>query len=61
MLPVLPDLEEFSLHNFSLQKKHKSLRLQLARADIIHSQRENKEILDPEKHTFSMYLEHKSA
>ena len=52
MLPVLPDLEEFSLHNYSLQNKHKSLRLQLGRAGIIHSQREIKEILDHEKHTF---------
>ena len=28
------------LRNFSLQNKRKSLRVQLARADIIHSQRE---------------------
>jgi len=28
------------LHNFSVQNKRKSLRVQLARADIIHSQRE---------------------
>ena len=35
----IPDLRVF-LHNFSLQNKRKSLRIQLARANIIHSQRE---------------------
>ena len=28
---------------------------------LIHSQREIKEILDPEKHTFSINSEHKST
>ena len=42
------------LHNFSLQNKQ-------ARGDIIHSQREIKEILDPEKHTFSINSERKST
>ena len=31
------------------------------RADFIHSQREIKKILDPEKHTFSIKSEHKST
>ena len=35
----IPELRVF-LHKFSLQNKRKSLRVQLARADIIHSQRE---------------------
>ena len=40
----------------------KSLRLQqLARADIIHSNREMKEIFNPEKLTLSINSEHKSA
>ena len=41
--------------------KQKSLRVQLAQADIIHSQREIKEIFDPEKHTCSIKSEHKST
>ena len=41
--------------------KRKSLRVQQARADIIHSNREIKEIFDPEKLTFSINSEHKSA
>ena len=45
-----------------LLNKRKSLRLQqLARADIIHSNREIKEIFDPEKLTLSINSEHKSA
>ena len=44
--------KEFSYINFSLQNKRKSLRVQLERADIIHSQREIKEILDPENSPF---------
>ena len=44
-----------------LLNKPKSLRLQPARADIIHSNRENKEIFDPEKLTFSINSEYKSA
>ena len=42
--------------------KRKSLRLQQpGRADIIHSNREIKEIFDPEKLTLSINSEHKSA
>ena len=37
------------------------LRVQQAQADIIHSNREIKEISDPEKFTFSINSEHKSA
>ena len=40
------------LYNFSLQNKRKSLRVQLERADIIHSQRDIKEIFDPESSPF---------
>ena len=44
-----------------LLNKRKSLRLQQpARADIIHSNREIKEISDPEKLIFSINSEHKS-
>ena len=39
----------------------KSLRVQQARADIIHSNREIKEIFHPEKLTFFFNPEHKSA
>ena len=39
----------------------KSLRVQQARADIIHSNREIKEIFDPEKLTLSINSEHKSS
>ena len=57
----MPELRVF-LHNFSLQNKHKRLRvLTSRRADFIHSQREIKEILDPEKHTFSIKSEHEST
>ena len=38
--------------NFSIQNKRKSLRVQLERADIIRSQREIKEIFDPENAPF---------
>ena len=45
-----------------LLNKRKSLRLeQPAWADIIHSNREIKEIFDPEKLTLSINSEHKSA
>ena len=44
-----------------LLNKRKSLRVQQARADIIHSNREIKEIFDPEKLTFSINSAHKSA
>ena len=45
-----------------LLNKRKSLGLQqLVRADIIHSNREIKEIFDPEKLTLSINSEHKSA
>ena len=43
-----------------LLNKHKSLRVQQGRADIIHSNREIKEIFDPEKLTFSVNSEHKT-
>ena len=36
-------------------------RITSRRADFIHSQREIKEIIDPEKHTFSIKSEHKST
>ena len=36
----IPESRVFHVHNFSLQNKRKSLRVQLARADVIHSQRE---------------------
>ena len=39
----------------------KSLRVQLERADIIHSNREIKEIFDPKKLTLSINSEYKSA
>ena len=39
-----------SLHNFSLQNTRKSLRV--SAADIIHSHRKIKEILDPENSPF---------
>ena len=38
-------------HNFSLQDKRKSLRVQLARADIIHSQREIEDLLSTLKNS----------
>ena len=45
-----------------LTYKRQSLRVQQpARADIIHSIREIKEIFDPEKLTFSINSAHKSA
>ena len=45
-----------------LLNKRKIVRLQQpARADIIHSNREIKEIFDPEKLTYSINSEHKSA
>ena len=44
-----------------LLNKRKSLRVQQARADIIHSNREIKEIFDPKELNFSINSEHKSA
>ena len=44
-----------------LLNKRQSLRVQQARADIIHWNRKIKEILDPENLTFSINSEHKSA
>ena len=41
--------------------KRKSLRVQQARADIIHLNREIKEIFDPKKLTFSINSEQKGA
>ena len=52
--------ERVFIHNFPLQNKSKSLRVQLARADI-YSQRKNKEVFDPEKLTFSINPEQKST
>ena len=37
------------------------MRITSRRADFIHSQREIKEIIDPEKRTFSIKSEHKST
>ena len=52
----MPELKVFLLN------KHQSLRVQQpARADIIHSNREIKEIFDPEKLTFTIKSEHESA
>ena len=51
----IPDWRAFLLN------KHKSLRVQQARPDIIHSNRKIKEIFDPEKLTFSINSEDKSA
>ena len=45
----------------SLLDKRKSSRVQQARAGIIYSNREIKEIFDPEKLTFSVNSEHKST
>ena len=44
-----------------LLNKRKSLRVQLERADIIHSNREIKEIFDPKKLTLPINSEYKSA
>ena len=44
--------KEFFSPNFSLQNNRKSLRVQLERADIIHSHSEIKEIFDPENSPF---------
>ena len=44
--------KEFSYITLILQNKRKSLRVQLERADIIHSQRETKTIFDPENAPF---------
>ena len=44
-----------------LLNKRKSLRVQQARAGIIHSNREIKENFDPEKLTFAINSEHESA
>ena len=46
---------------FSYFTNAKVLRVQQARADIIHSNREIKEISHPEKLTLSINSEHKSA
>ena len=63
----IPEYTVF-LQNFSLQNKQKFTRITSRssrrgrrRADFIHSQREIKEIIDPEKHTFSIKSEHKST
>ena len=53
----------FSYRNFlcRIEQTQKLTRVTSRRADFIHSQREIKEILDPEKHTFSINSEHKST
>ena len=51
--------KEFSY--ISLQNKRKSLREQLARADVTHSQQETKELFDPENSFFSVDSEYKST
>ena len=57
------NLSMYRIKNFSLQNKHnlKFTRITSRRADFIHSQREIKEIIDPEKHTLSIKSEHKST
>ena len=55
----IPELRVFLHLLFSTEKKQ-SFRVQQARADIIHSQREIKEIIDPQRHTISINSEHKS-
>ena len=55
----LTQSKQFSYITCPYRKKRKSLRVQLARADIVCSQREIKEIFDPEKLTFSINSEHK--
>ena len=52
----IPEWRVLVLHN-----KLKSLLLQQARADVIHSQPEIREIFDPKKLTFSITSERKSA
>ena len=49
------------LHNFSLQNKHNVFPYNKREEINIHSQRKIKEILNPEKHTFSINSEHKST
>jgi len=52
----IPEKRVF-FHNFSVQNKGKSLRVQLARADIIHSQREIEVLFSTLKN--SPFPEHK--
>ena len=53
---------QYGPHNFSLQNKGESLRVQLVRADIIHSQREIEVLFSILiKLTFSIFSEHKTV
>ena len=57
----IPEINSIPEWRVFLLNKRKSLRVQQVRADIIHSNREIKEIFDPEKLTFSINSEYKSA
>ena len=54
-------VNSFLTELFSTEQTQKFTRETSRREDFIHSQREIKEILDPEKHIFSIKSEHKSA
>ena len=51
----------FFIELFSTKQTQKFTGITSRRADFIHSQREIKEIIDPEKHTFSINSGHKST
>ena len=51
----------YRIELFATEQTQKFRRKTSRRVAFIHSQREIKEILEPEKHTFSMKSEHKSA
>ena len=54
--------KQFSYRTFLYRgETQKFTRITSLRADFIHSQSEIKEILDPEKHTFSIKSEHRST
>ena len=57
----ISDINSIPKWRVFLLNKRESLRVQLERADIIHSNREIKEIFDHEKLTFSINSENKSA
>ena len=54
-------VNSFLTELFSTEQTQKFTRETSRREDFVHSQREIKEILDPEKHIFSIKSEHKSA
>ena len=58
---IPPGVNSFLTERFSTEQTQKFTCITSRRADLIHSQREIKEILDPEKHTFSIKSEHKST